>query len=1362
MDYFFDRCFEKKRLKQLLIWFFHSKGEKNTLQLLERLKNIGFAYSTKSGLSIGLEDLQLHLKKSSIYQASEFEVQQIEFHLKKSNLTKFEYFQQLVEIWTKTNEQLKDKIIKNFQIKNQLNPLFLMAFSGARGNISQVRQLVGMRGLMSDPKGQILDFPIRSNFREGLTLTEYIISCYGARKGIVDTALRTATSGYLTRRLVDVAQHVIIEKQDCQSKDFIWVGNLFSGKKILLSLKQRLVGRVLGKKMILQKKKKNYLKNAEITATSASLFYSKFSKIPIRSPLTCISPSSICQYCYGWNLATESWVSLGEAVGVLAAQSIGEPGTQLTMRTFHTGGVFSGDLIEQLHSPLTGQIFYVNSIAGNLIRTLSGKIAFLIKESSFIILKSFTKKKLIFKIPCYTILFLKNQQRVSCNQLVAELSSSSLLKTQQIYSEKDLYSEDSGQIFFQNLTILEKKKNTGEQKNYTQNLGTIWILKAHFFETFFMKNILPNNLDIINSNVVFQKISLNIEAVLSLNPPKKLAFNEKEKFIASSIEARKNPLFSTENFVQFLKSFDLNFLIYKNKYYFSLKKSFLSKKPHRGETSFFLYSNKINQSLGFIGGFSNSTIFSKKILNNYYFIVLKQNLRTQSYLLENNIFSNFFYNFKKTQLNNFVKQKFFFYNTKENKNYIFWTQKNIILQSNKKKFLAKWRNYTSPLEYTYLKKFLYNYFFVFVSCFFDPEAYRHKRDYFRKLQKKNSPVVNFYLKNNFFYENIFSGYYHFFLLETFIKKNRLINNPMGRLVKIRCLSFTYYTQNYLIPMIDESKFLLTRIEPPRQRVIFLRKPFKFADWFSFIEISKIQCCLFSKKQNICLDYQTLSISNNVCDTKFCGIPFLNCKIINKYFKQLNVLIKQKNYFRNKKTRFFINRSSNFILIILKFQKTLLKEPFVDNYKIMKPKKLSFKYFSKNKITIFSYSQKNFLGNSHSNRLKYFLSNNQILLILKKNYNCILKFQGYEKITKTGYFNLENSKTILTLFVVKAFYSDCKKFLQISNKLEFKFIQQNKFFQSKLFLIIKILAEKGEFFKDSFYESQTLPRNSSNFMILQKNHLVGLDQLYSPIFRLGDCIPPLSQVENKQIILTSGQVCQISKTTLLLRKANSLLLTSNGILHVKNSAIIQSQTRLFTMFYSHFKTGDIVQGIPKIEEFFEARQTRGGNPLFENLHMRLKYLYSKYKIQYKYSKAVKKALIKLQQIIVNEIQFVYTMQGIFISDKHIEIIIRQMTSKVKIIDVGSTGLLRGELVELVWVEKINKKIQSKQIQYEPIILGITKTCLETNSFISAASFQETTRILTKAAIQNKMDFICGLKENVILGHLIPAGTGFFTF
>jgi len=299
MNYFFDRCFDKKRIKQLLIWWYRAKGESNTIKLIELLKCVGFEYATISGLSIGLEDLQLNVNKSINFAISEKQIQEIQLNEKTGTLTNFEKLQQNISVWVNTNEFIKQKVIQNFQISKKLNPLFLMSFSGARGNLSQVRQLVGMRGLMSDPNGQILEFPIRSNLNEGLTLTEYLISCYGARKGIVDTALRTATSGYLTRRLVDVAQHIIIEHLNCKTQDTIWLSDLKKEHTILMKLKNRLIGRILGKKIVIKKKNTIFNINSEINDKIAFQLSGILNKIPIRSPLTCECLSSVCQLCYG-------------------------------------------------------------------------------------------------------------------------------------------------------------------------------------------------------------------------------------------------------------------------------------------------------------------------------------------------------------------------------------------------------------------------------------------------------------------------------------------------------------------------------------------------------------------------------------------------------------------------------------------------------------------------------------------------------------------------------------------------------------------------------------------------------------------------------------------------------------------------------------------------------------------------------------------------------------------------------------------------------------------------------------------------------------------------------------------------------
>ena len=245
-----------------------------------------------------------------------------------------------------------------------------MAFSGARGNLSQVRQLVGMRGLMADPNGQIIDIPIIHNFREGLTITDYIMSAYGARKGVVDTALRTADSGYLTRRLIDVAQDVIIREQDCQTKHSLKIYK----KEKLEHFFEKLVG-LTAAETIYSNTFKSILikKNEQITEKIASAIINEnINSIKVHSPLTCQSSRSICQKCYGWNLSYSKLVNLGEAVGIIAAQSIGEPGTQLTMRTFHTGGIFTADPSRQIRSKTTGFFSFKSKAETKLNRTIYG------------------------------------------------------------------------------------------------------------------------------------------------------------------------------------------------------------------------------------------------------------------------------------------------------------------------------------------------------------------------------------------------------------------------------------------------------------------------------------------------------------------------------------------------------------------------------------------------------------------------------------------------------------------------------------------------------------------------------------------------------------------------------------------------------------------------------------------------------------------------------------------------------------------------------------------------------------------------------------------------------------------------------
>ncbi|MFM7530514.1 MAG: DNA-directed RNA polymerase subunit beta'', partial [Nodosilinea sp.] len=332
---FRNRIIDKKQLKKLISWSFTHYGTARTAQMANRIKDLGFKYATRAGVSISVEDLQVPQEKRQLLAAAEEDIRATEERYTRGEITEVERLTKVIDTWNDTSEELKDQVVRNFKENNPLNSVYMMAFSGARGNISQVRQLVGMRGLMANPQGEIIDLPIKTNFREGLTVTEYVISSYGARKGLVDTALRTADSGYLTRRLVDVSQDVIIREQDCGTTRGIPLRSMTDGERVLIPLENRLLGRVVATDVLHPQTgevllEKNQAVSPELAET---LVKAGVEEVMVRSPLTCEATRSVCRLCYGWSLAHSEMVDLGEAVGIIAAQSIGEPGTQMTMRT---------------------------------------------------------------------------------------------------------------------------------------------------------------------------------------------------------------------------------------------------------------------------------------------------------------------------------------------------------------------------------------------------------------------------------------------------------------------------------------------------------------------------------------------------------------------------------------------------------------------------------------------------------------------------------------------------------------------------------------------------------------------------------------------------------------------------------------------------------------------------------------------------------------------------------------------------------------------------------------------------------------------------------------------------------------------
>jgi DNA-directed RNA polymerase subunit beta' len=370
---------KKKGLQELVNFAFLRFGNDMTVKMLDELKDLGFLYATKAGISIGVEDMVIPPKKTEIVERARKNVLDVERQRLDGAITTGERHNKIIDIWHRATEQVSDEMFAEMKrIENErheFNPIFMMADSGARGSKEQVRQLAGMRGLMSKPSGEVIETPITANFREGLSVLQYFISTHGARKGLADTALKTADSGYLTRRLVDVAQDVIVTEEDCQTFDGITVSAIMEGGDILEPLRDRIVGRVAQEDIYDPLSTERIVsQNDEITEDLANQIQEAgIEQVKIRSGLTCETRRGICRRCYGRNLASGKLVEIGEAVGVIAAESIGEPGTQLTMRTFHVGGTASRVSEQSKHeSSAHGvvQLVNVNTVTnkdGNLV-----------------------------------------------------------------------------------------------------------------------------------------------------------------------------------------------------------------------------------------------------------------------------------------------------------------------------------------------------------------------------------------------------------------------------------------------------------------------------------------------------------------------------------------------------------------------------------------------------------------------------------------------------------------------------------------------------------------------------------------------------------------------------------------------------------------------------------------------------------------------------------------------------------------------------------------------------------------------------------------------------------------------------------
>lgn len=427
-----NKTMSKTRLRALINESYRHAGIKSTVILADRLKDIGYKYATLSGISIAMKDMVVPSKKEEIIEKAENEVKKIDDQYINGLITSGEKYNKIVDIWAQSTEDVASEMIDEMAIEEvasprkkmekttSFNPIYMMSDSGARGSKDQMRQLAGMRGLMAKPSGEIIETPITSNFREGLTVLQYFISTHGARKGLADTALKTANSGYLTRRLVDVAQDAIVTEEDCGTMDGIWVDALVEGGEILQRVGERILGRVALEDIYDPVTQELLVKASEEIDEDKvdKIEKAGIERVRIRSVLTCEAARGVCKKCYGRDLAHGHEVNIGEAIGIIAAQSIGEPGTQLTMRTFHIGGTASKRVEQSTIQPRNqGKVKFVNL---KTVKNVEGDLVVMNRDGEIAILGKGGREVERYPITFGTTLKVRNGKKVKPGEVLAE------------------------------------------------------------------------------------------------------------------------------------------------------------------------------------------------------------------------------------------------------------------------------------------------------------------------------------------------------------------------------------------------------------------------------------------------------------------------------------------------------------------------------------------------------------------------------------------------------------------------------------------------------------------------------------------------------------------------------------------------------------------------------------------------------------------------------------------------------------------------------------------------------------------------------------------------------------------------------
>nr|WLS50135.1 RNA polymerase beta'' subunit [Bistorta vivipara] len=1305
---FHNKVIDGIAMKRLISRLIDQFGMAYTSHILDQVKTLGFQQATATSISLGIDDLLTIPSKGCLVQDAEQQSLILEKHHHYGNIHAVEKLRQSIEIWYATSEHLRQEMNPNFRMTDPYNPVHMMSFSGARGNASQVHQLVGMRGLMSDPQGQMIDLPIQSNLREGLSLTEYIISCYGARKGVVDTAVRTSDAGYLTRRLVEVVQHIVVRRRDCGTIRGISVSpqNGTISERIFI---QTLIGRVLAADI--------YMGPRCIAARNQDvgiglinrLITFRVQPISIRTPFTCRSTSWICRLCYGRSPTHGDLVELGEAVGIIAGQSIGEPGTQLTLRTFHTGGVFTGGTAEHVRAPSNGKIKFNEDLV-HPTRTRHGHPAFLCYIDLAVTIESEDSIHNV-NIPPKSFLLVQNAQYVESEQVIAEIRAGTSTLNFKEKVRKHIYSDSEGEMHW-STDVDHAPEFTYGNVHLLPKTSNLWILAGRPHKPTVDPRSLHKDQDQTNAHFLsVEQRDISNSSVTNAHT--------RHPFVSSDLSSNKGDRIRDYS--------ELNRIVrtgYYNLIYPAKNSDLLAKRRRDRFTIPFQPIQERGKELIPLSSISIE-------------IPLNGSFRRNSILA---YFDDPRYRRDSSGITK--------YGTIEAHSII------------KKEGL---------IEYRGVKEFRAKYQMQVDRFFFIPEEVHILPRSSSIMVRNNSIIgvdtqitlntrsrvgglVRVEKKKKKIELKIFSGNIHFPGKTDKISRHRGILIPPGR-----GQTNSKGSKNL------KNWIYIQRITPTKKRSFVLVRPVVTYEITNGISLSTLfPQDLLQERDKVQLRVVNYILYGNGKPVR--GISDTSIQLV----RTCLVL----NWDQDKKNSSMEEARASFVEV-----KT---NSMIRNFLRIELVKSTVSYARKRNDP----SGSGLLSYNGSDRMTPF-------------------FSVYSKARLQQSFN-QNHETVRTLLNRT---KECQSFIILSSANCFRMgpFKGRKYYKEPD-PIIPIRNSSGPFGAalqianfDSFYHlithNQILVTNylqldnlKQTFRVMKyylidenrkiynpdpvSNIILNPFQLNWPCLHHNYCEKASTKISLGQFLCENvciakkgphpkaGQVLIVQVDSIVIRAAKPYLATPGTTVHGHYGEIVYEGDTLVTFIYEKSRSGDITQGLPKVEQVLEVRSLES---ISINLERRIgawnERITGILGLPWGFLIGAELTIVQSRIALVNKIQKVYRSQGVQIHNRHIEIIVRQITSKVLVSEDGMSNVfLPGELVGLLRAERTGRALE-EAISYRAVLLGITRASLNTQSFISEASFQETARVLAKAALRGRIDWLKGLKENVVLGGTIPVGTGF---